>query len=154
MGNVTLTLNTAQRDGGGIACIRSSMLFQGYSKFERNEAQSVQGYSGAIHAVKCKISLTGEHVFNSNKASHGGALSLVSDSRIFLMSVKLVFINNSADFGGAVYIQDTMSPTDCMDDAKLLTSSSFLFRLECFFDIDAIKSSKIEVDGNYAGAFS
>ena len=150
MGNATLALNTAERDGGAIACIRSSVLFQGFSNFERNEAKSVQGYGGAIHAVNCKISLKGVHVFNSNKASHGGALSLVSDSRIVLLSVNLFFINNSADFGGAMYIQDTLSPTDCMDDAKLLTSSSFLFRSECFFDTDTIRSSKIKADSNYA----
>ena len=150
MGNATLALNRAQRDGGALACIRSSMLFQGYSNFKRNEANGVQGYGGAIHAVKCRISLKGLHVFNNNKASHGGALSLVSDSRIFLMSVKLVFINNLADFGGAMYIQDTMSPTDCMDDAKLLTSSSFLFRSKCFFDTNTMESSEIKVDGNYA----
>ena len=47
---------------------------------ERNETKSVQGYGGAIHVVNCKISLKGVHVFNSitNKASHGGALSLVA----------------------------------------------------------------------------
>ena len=150
MGNITLALNRAQRDGGAMACARSSMVFQGHSKFEMNEVQSVQGYGGAIHAANCRISLKGVHIFNSNKASHGGALSLISDSRIFLTSVKLVFINNSADFGGAVYIQDTMSPTDCMDDIKLLTSSSFLFRSECFFDTDTIRSSEIKVIGNYA----
>ena len=48
-----------------------------------------------------------------------------------------------------MYIQDTLSPTDCMDDAKLLTSSSFLFRSECFFDTDTIRSSKIKADSNY-----
>ena len=86
---------------GMIPCIRSSVLLQGYSNFEKNEAQD---YGGAVHAAKCGISLMGVHLFSSNRASHGGALSLVSDSRIYLVSVRLVFINNLADFGGAVYI--------------------------------------------------
>ena len=47
---------------------------------ERNETKSVQGYGRAIHVINCKISLKGVYVFNSitNKASHGGALSLVA----------------------------------------------------------------------------
>ena len=127
IGNATLALNRAWDDGGAITCVRSSIIFQGCSSFERNKA-NIQGYGGAIHAVKCKISLKGVHVFNSNKASHGGALSLVSDSSITLTSVKFVFINNSADFGGAMYIEDTMNPRDCMDDAKLFMGRFFLFR--------------------------
>ena len=148
IGNVMLALNRAERDGGAIICTRSSMLLQGFSIFERNEAKD--GYGGAVHAVDCKIVVKGMHVFNNNKASYGGVLSLVSDSKITLLtSVKLVFINNSADFGGAMYIEDTMSPTDCMDDTKLLTNSSFVLRSECFFDTNT-ESSEIKAVGNYA----
>ena len=124
------------------------MLLQGYSNFEKNEAQD---YGGAVHAAKCGISLMGVHLFSSNRASHGGALSLVSDSRIYLVSVRLVFINNLAVFGGAVYIQDTMSPTDCINNVKFLksTSDSFLLRSECFFDAAAESFAiTVVIDGN------
>ena len=61
-----------------------------------------------------------------------------------------MFINNSAVFGGAVYIQDTMSPTDCMDNVKFLKSTSFLLRSECFFHVTAESSAITVVTvGNY-----
>ena len=150
LGETTFASNVAQRSGGGVGCIRSNIVFHGYSKFEKNEVQNVPGFGGAIHAVNCKITLKGMHSFHDNKASNGGAISLASDSKLSLKSVKIIFLNNSADLGGAMYAQDTMSPTDCSENSKLLLSSSFIFRSDCFFVTDHEGHVEIEEVGNYA----
>ena len=112
-GKITFASNVAQVCGGGVVCIGSHIMFHSHSNFEKNKVQNVPGFGGAIHAVNCKIQLDGTYNFYGNKASNGGALSLLSDSKLFLKSVKIAFFNNSADLGGALYVEDTLSPSDC-----------------------------------------
>lgn len=115
---VIVAYNVAKISGGGIYlfhsnlyCLFNCTLFHNYAVVE----------GGGIHAVSSKIitdvELVAENqnryiLFSKNKARLGGAVNLEQNSKLSLVDsglhtkLKVEFAENTADYGGAVYIND------------------------------------------------
>ena len=127
-GNCTLAGNTAERNGGGLFSISSSIALQG------NE---IAGTGGLV-------------TFTENAATHGGGLFLVLNSKlyvVFLMQVSntFSFIENNASFGGGIFVVDEANQETCIGDiySPIPTSSR-----GCFFQtIELLQDSTDSVDG-------
>lgn len=88
--------------GGALHALDQSMIVLNQSTFEDN---SVQDSGGALHANQSTLVLCG-NTFKQNSAQrNGGAISATNGSVIVIKncSRKNIFVNNSAENGGAVY---------------------------------------------------
>ena len=142
--------NTAKQFGGGVYGYQSQLTIVGsrisdLTLFTRNFAQ--QG--GALFAVASSLFIFhGSVVFLNNKALRGGAVALSEASKIYIQKtvqdiynkfrVKLIFSNNSADYGGAIYVvDDSNSGVLCQQKAgshlkPLSTKECFLQTLRLY----------------------
>ena len=115
--------NTAEF-GGAVHMELSNFHLLGNTKFNNNTAK-LSG--GAIHAVSGSISFAGNTTFTHNTAaSRGGGIALEGGANLHFRQSPLqwIFVRNSAEIGGAMFIDDSISL--CSD-----------VRPACFFDIDA-----------------
>ena len=138
---VIIAYNVANIGGGGIYLDRSEFYCLFNCTFFHNYAV-VKG--GGIYAVSSKIiadvELLAENqkryiLFSNNKARLGGAVNLEQNSKLSLVDsglgtkLKVEFTKNTADYGGAVYIND-MLPTIC--DCKSKYFAKHIEQTECF----------------------
>ena len=115
--------NTAEF-GGAVHIELADLQLLGNTVFENNSAM-VSG--GAIHAVSGSISFAGGTTFTHNTAaSRGGGIALEGGANLHFRQSPLqwIFVHNSAEIGGAMFIDDSVSL--CSD-----------VRPACFFDVDA-----------------
>ena len=112
--------NEATQSGGGVFSYQSDIRMSSSSS---QETLSICGNTasqngGGMYAVDSYIEITcGIIHFENNVASKGAAISLEQNSKIHLLKerqetvgeydMKLEFIDNHAQYGGAVYILDT-----------------------------------------------
>ena len=145
--------NTAKRFGGGVYGYQSQLTIVGsqisdLTLFTRNFAP--QG--GALFAVASSLFIFhGSVVFLNNEALRGGAVALSESSKIYIQKtvrdiynefrVKLIFSNNSADYGGAIYVlDDSNTGVLCQQKAgshlrPLSTKECFLQTLRLYFPL-------------------
>ena len=144
-GDVTVAHNTATGNGGGIYLESNSELncHQGSTfKLYNNTAVSK---GGGLHAISSSIKVSfGIYILGTkmniikNKAKFGGGLSLEANAKFHVLKYGNIigayhrrdanitlFISNSADYGGAVYVND---------DTNSGTCASYP-RTECFFQL-------------------
>ena len=151
-GNVTLAHNTATGSGGGVYLSSSELNCQQKSTFVLfNNTAAHKG--GGLHAIRSSIKATSDidHgvrrysgtriYFTKNVAKFGGGLSLEANAKLYILKHSKVdvglnnyldtnatiFTANSAEYGGAVYVDDDTN-SGCASDTKT----------ECFFQVLAM----------------
>ena len=108
---IEFTNNSAKQNGGALFYISSKGTFQDSSvvRFINNSAKVYGG--AAFHGSNSEIT-TGEYstckiIFHNNKATQGGAVYSESNTNIMLGGQsKIEFTNNNATLGGAIYFYD------------------------------------------------
>ena len=149
-GNVTIAHNTATGNGGGVYLSNSELNCQQKSNFELFKNSAVHK-GGGLHAISSSIKTTlsflwirsytgARFYFTGNAANRGGGLSLEANAKLYILKFDKVyqgnhdntntitFTANSADYGGAVYVDDDTNSGTCASDTKI----------ECFFQVLAI----------------
>ena len=160
-GNVTLAHNTAAGSGGGVYLSGSELNYQRKSTFVLFNNTAVHK-GGRLHAIKLSIKATsdieytvdgvwqysGTRInFTNNVAMFGGGLSLEANAKLYILKntiVKIgynldtnatIFTANSAEYGGAVYVDDDTN-SGCASDPKT----------ECFFQVLAMYDIDVGYD--------
>ena len=116
-GHTNFTANLAFV-GGGIYAESSSLSFIGHTYFFDNKADKG---GGGIHGKATSINMnapagdeTATFSVVNNSANQGGGISLEQNSAIFLYPpVHLHFQNNSATVGGAIFVRDVFTLSEC-----------------------------------------
>ena len=149
-GNVTIALNIATKNGGGVYLKNSQLNCLQNSTFVLfNNTALHKG--GGLHAISSSINATstfggrytGTRIsFTKKLAKKGGGLSLEANAKLYILKYDIIFINetmsydtnttiftaNKADYGGAVYVDDDTISGTCASEPKT----------ECFFQVLAI----------------
>ena len=149
-GNLTIAHNIASRNGGGVHLTESEVNCLSDSTFLLvNNTATQKG--GGIHAISSYIKANStlkvtQYVdtaiinFTNNTAHRGGGLSLEANAKLVIykyakillltmyypfmynQSYAIIFSSNSADYGGAIYVNDS-------------TNSGTCTKTECFFQV-------------------
>ena len=124
-GHNTFSGNSAQNYGGGIYSENSTLKFSGSTSFCSNTGQ-LKG--GGIYGLAASIYFSGDSNFTANTAVRGGGEYLV-DSFNFLSHNTVVTMdsNNAAEYGGAVYVEDSDPFSYCFPLSYKLVG--------CFFQV-------------------
>ena len=153
--------NTAQLTGGGIYGYQSKITTN-----TRSDANSIwlinnsaKQDGGAFYFVASSLYIySGSVTFARNKAQNGGAVALFEGSKIYILkrteeafrdehTIKLIFLNNSAKYGGAVYVGDyTNVGVLCQPSNRIERRS--ISGEECFIQTLALYYTKSILDGN------
>ena len=120
-GETELVNNTAiYSSGGGICLYQSDLEVKGNCTISCNSAMR----GGGIHAFGSTVAVSqpGTLQFINNRALAGGALYLEVNAKIYVLKAdmshtekeySLVFKDNHASYGGAVYVADNTSANAC-----------------------------------------
>ena len=148
-GNTLLSGNRAVF-GGGMLVRSSDLLFTGHTVIDLNVA-----FQGAgVSAVDSNLFVSRSVSFVENLAfSSGGGCSLTAGSTLFFNSSSLIsFTNNTAQFGGAIAVEDSLGYVYC-------TPTDVLFPVtDCFFQLPPENvfpfspNASLYFDGNNATA--
>ena len=153
-GHVQITDNVATRSGGGIYLSNSEINCQRRSVLVHDNNTATQ-LGGGIHAISSSIIISSAFIaeyfptyykypetrlyFGNNVAEKGGGLSLESNTRLYILKREtiesdtkygdsniVIFSENSADYGGAVFVND---------DTNSACASG---QIECFFQVVSV----------------
>ena len=139
-GNVTIAHNTATGYGGGVYLSTSELNCQQKSTLILlNNIASDKG--GGLHAISSSIIVyTGARVnITGNAAQRGGGLSLEANAKLSILKYyfdsdddfnETTFAANSADYGGAIHVDDDTNSGTCAGSTET----------ECFFQVLALQS--------------
>ncbi len=151
-GIVAISYNTASKDGGGAYLLSSELNCQQSSNFTLF-GNTAGEKGGGVHAVSSTIKAasalvwpqyTGTRInFTNNSAKWGGGLSLSANAKLYILKYDgiasvdsdhkdyltcdtntTVLIANSAEYGGAVYVDDDSNSGSCANP-----------KTECFFQV-------------------
>ena len=139
IGNTVIADNSATRNGGGIYLSQSELFCEPNSSLKLvNNTATQKG--GGIHTVSSSIkctSMVNETLLEvtDNVAEKGGGLSFESNAKLYVLKstdfnyqISAVQLNgNSADYGGAVYVNDDTNAATCEQPSA-----------ECFFQVLAL----------------
>ena len=140
-GKLMVFNNTAYSKGGGAYLYQSDLLCQNQCIISGNLG-NVSG--GGIHAVGSSIIIVGTRTWRPldlgnysflvarNKAERGGGLSLKSYSKMYGVwgndhFYAVGFVNNSAGYGGAIYVDDESNPDICRSKFSPYEASTHCF---------------------------
>ena len=145
-GDVTIAHNTATGNGGGVYLSTSELNCQLKSDFVLlNNSASHKGgglhaISSSVIAVSSKIVYTGARInITGNAAERGGGLSLEANAKLYILKYYFdsdddfnatTFAANSADYGGAIHVDDNTNSGTCAGSTET----------ECFFQVLALQS--------------
>ena len=154
-GNVTVAHNTASKHGGGIyltesvlKCLEKSTFtfLNNTATYKGGGLHAISSYIRVMSVLKTPQVDTATLNFTSNIAKKGGGLSLEANANVIILkhdygkilvgiivgnnlmykqSYAIIFSANSADYGGAVYVDDDTNSGTCASDPKT----------ECFFQV-------------------
>ena len=143
MVNIKITNNRATSAGGAIYLHQSRLSLQGVCDISNNTAVNGGGIYAVSSTIVLEDSLTSyNHVsLTSNYADRsGGALFLSTNSKLYTVILftahPVYLINNSAENGGAVYIEDETNNQQCYSNSS--DSVNSMSSTECFFQILAV----------------
>ena len=145
--------SSATDTGGGAYLYQSKLYVRGSVNISNNRAEN---FGGGIHAISSMIVL---HIQRTNRVSlylqtniarRGGGACLEMNSKFFITQLMIRFkgndshetvrpihlFDNSADFGGAIYVADDTNIGTCLS-GQVQTITAFT-QSECFFQIIAI----------------
>ena len=144
-GETTIAHNTASSSGGGIAAYQSELNFWGRTNITGN---TVSENGGGIIAVGSTINVYGGvlHI-SENSAKNGSGLYLDLTAKLFVKKVnieylltngtanredwiRIEFTDNSAEYGGAIFVNDINSGVCKHTDSTLISTVT---ETECFF---------------------
>ena len=142
-GHLIIANNTAMNSGGGIYSYQTGLNFKTSSAVIQNNDAKVLG--GGIYASSTIVRLFGGSLkFYQNTAKMGGGISLILSGKLYIIKerpecnatfcnqnqsewIRLDFIENSASYGGGVYVSDT---SNCASIPFRVRSTA---GEECFF---------------------
>ena len=155
-GDVTIAHNTATGNGGGVYFSTSELNCQQESTLVLlNNTASHKG--GGLHTISSSIRAAAalsyiypQYVFTGarinitgNTAERGGGLSLEANAKLYILKYDYIsiydyntdfntttFTANSADYGGAIHVDDHTNPGTCASSTGT----------ECFFQVLALHS--------------
>ena len=148
-GDVTIAHNTATGIGGGVYLSTSELNCQQESTLVfLNNIASHKG--GGLHAISSSITAvspiasrqyTGARInITGNAAERGGGLSLEANAKLYILKYNILYIYhdedtntttfaaNSADYGGAIHVDDDTNSGTCASSTET----------ECFFQVLAL----------------
>ena len=141
-GRLNVINNTAVDTGGGMYLYHSELYIRGPILVYGNVANK---FGGGIHCISSTIVIIinrhNSHIrLESNTANSGGGICLEASSKFYvkrlsasLSTVAVKYINNSASFGGAIFVADnTTSGTCASSKVQSVTAAS---QSECFIQI-------------------
>ena len=164
--NFTIANNTATSSGGGIYLTNSELNCQKkttiilYNNTAVHRGGGLISISSSIKAVSAQTFIfeseawqyTGTRInFTKNKAKKGGGLSLEANAKLFILKYGTVYVQNdydntntntvvftanSANYGGAVYVDDVTNSGTCASDTNA----------ECFFQVIAIHGQEYIIE--------
>ena len=123
IGDMKILDNVARSTGGGVYLYQSELNCQGSSTFIlRDNGATFTG--GSIHAIGSTIkviAITNRTILaiKNNLAQTGGGICLESNAKLYTIkpyksySNLIQFIENAADYGGAVYVDDDTYTATC-----------------------------------------
>ena len=114
-------------NGGAIYSDHSDILFIGMGAFLDNTCSNTGGamYTKGGSTVR----FSGSFHFSRNRAAEGGAISTEQDSLLsFVSPVELVFTDNHAEYGGAIFVLNRLNLNYCTKQTLLPVDF-------CFFDV-------------------
>ena len=137
-GILRLKNNHAARNGGGINAVSSSIRVTVETMFPNNHSVAPKG---------------GKVIFSENRAAKGGGISLKAGSKLYVMEYlygsdtinksdgcmfanAISFRSNSADYGGAVYVDEPDTNPESCDETFFDTD----FQKQCFFQLVNLQS--------------
>ena len=147
--------NSAMKSGGGVHLDMTELYCQ-FNSFLKLSGNVAIEKGGGIHAITSVINVNGSLIhsnnknvtlgvfFIKNKSKKGGGLYLETNAKLYILKSVLYtrphyiihFVNNSADYGGAIYVSDRSSSG--------LYDPHYTFHFdakECLIQIIAIQSS-------------
>ena len=155
-GDITVSHNTASVSGGGIHAYQSELNFKENVNISRNNAND---RGGGIYVISSTTRLSDgcNTYIGGNRANRGGGLYLESSAKVYLLkseeelcdNVPDVFMlntscttlqinNNTADYGGAVYVDDDTNSATCyatpFSDETAISSECFIQGLHLYTD--------------------
>lgn len=141
-GRLNVINNTAVDTGGGMYLYHSELYIRGPILVYGNVANK---FGGGIHCISSTIVIIingrRSHIkLESNIANSGGGICLEASSKFYIKSlhssirVKVgLYINNSASFGGAIFVADNTTSSTCASSkVQSVTAAS---QSECFIQI-------------------
>ena len=128
--------NVAIKSGGGMYLYRSTMVVRNVDYQIITNSAYAKG--GGIHLVYSDIKIevkddkTTSLVLARNRAQFGGGFYLEGNSRLqmHVTNISIKLIENSADYGAAVFVDDNTKYSTCLATAASLTPET-----ECFFRV-------------------
>jgi predicted outer membrane repeat protein len=159
-GAATINNNIVSASGGGIYLHQSGLICYRRCIFEL--VNNTSGYKGGgIYATSSSISAEneGQIIFRENVAAFaGGAFCAEQNSKLYILMIEsesddddvfvyvlidtLIFSNNSANYGGAVYVSDGTNSGTCASGSYQIYST----KTECFFQVLSLQSQLFERD--------
>ena len=135
---------------GALAILESDVSFKGNAYFVNNSALLEGGAIGARYSF---ITVKGNTTFTNNRAQYGGGLSFSYHSKFILEDrTSVVFRNNKARRGGAIYVDDRTQKYLCTSNPYINKVPSEL--TTCFIStnppITTNNSVEITFDNNTA----
>ena len=135
-GTVDFVNNRASENGGSMYLDQSELICENRSLLTIMNSTATQR-GGSIHAISTsiKVNAFSNITLCSNSAESGGALSLETNSKVYVLRYSmhdskstLHFIGNSASYGGAVFVNDDTYAADACTGSDT----------ECFFQVFAL----------------
>ena len=154
-GDVIIAHNTATGNGGGVYLLSSELNCQQESYFELHKNTAVSK-GGGLHAIGSSIKAASSLLFkwpqyvytgaiidiSRNAAERGGGISLEANAKLYILkydymmfyynndSNTTTFTANSADYGGAIHVDDDTNSGACASNTET----------ECFIQVLALYS--------------
>jgi predicted outer membrane repeat protein len=162
-GNITIAHNVANRNGGGVYLMDSELNCQNVSTFALLHNTAAHK-GGGLHAISSSIKAmslltipqldTATVYFANNIAQKGGGLSLEANAKLYVLKYQyggilegttfmypqantVIFSANSAEYGGAVYVDDDTNSGTCSGDPKIECFFQVLLYIEIIYNLDA-----------------
>ena len=137
---VILSSNLATMTGGAIYVYHGEIVVAGCTLIANNMGRYK---GGGVHSVSSSLILVHDDMkgalpaylyFVSNAAQLGGGVCLEVGSKMYLITKQRLmhFINNKADYGGAIYVADETNNGTCTSSLDTVTAAS---ESECFFQL-------------------
>ena len=148
-GETTIANNTAINTGGGLYLEQTELNCRSHSVLKLLQ-NSATANGGGIHSISSTVNvnyivgssnyLESSIYFIENRAKNGGGVFLEVNAKLYTLQrtttsifksqhfTTFVFINNSADYGGAVYVADDTNFGVCASTSNSVSSTT----TECF----------------------
>lgn len=151
IGDLTIANNMATESGGGLYLYRSELNHMRESQLEISGNHAITK-GGGVHAISSSIIAIYNNqgsdneektlTFTNNRATKGGAIYLEANAKLYVIkkglrytqqiqTYAIKFIQNYADFGGAIYVDDDFNSAACNRPYNITHSDAS----ECFFQV-------------------